>query len=411
MTEIETKEIIQTVEEHPQPIDDEPKENLTNEMNQEIIQIDTIETINQIDTIETLPNKETMNEIEIEMNINQNEETIEIQQIENYSKSHKNKEDFLQFLIDSIKEHIYRAKEIMTHSLSTEKYTKTTLIIISILFIIVATINSSMESAIGSTDPQHIFEYLFFIKLTHIGISVTKVNKLPSFHNLLLYIIIGIVVTMSMSCMYLYQTYIRFPMQTLGQSMRFIPILLMRPIFPISMKRKDLVMGMLAYAFIIVFVIVSEGTFKAFVMLTAYITFDAFVTVLQSKYFVSDTYFNKLFYTSVVSCILFVLMSVSMQRDLKMQEYKLCIIQCVASGLTQITSEILSKNTRGKVWNNACQIVRQFTKLCHSFVIARSLTSLQFGSASLVFLCLFIHGVSTKVPTKYEKKESVVFNA
>ena len=219
------------------------------------------------------------------------------------------------------------------------------------------------------------------------------------------------VIAMSMSCLYLYQTYISFPIQTLGQSMRFIPIILLRPWFPISLKRKDLIVGSIAFSFIIVFVIVSQGTLKAFIMLTAYIVFDAFAMVLQSKYFVSDTYFNKLFYSSIVSCVLFMFMAMTMQRDLKMREYGLCFIVCFASGTVQITSEILSKNTRGKVWNNACQILRQITKLCYTFIFVRGLTSLQFGSAVLVFLCLFIHGVSTKLPTKYEQKESVVFTA
>ncbi|GAB1222702.1 hypothetical protein ENUP19_0121G0053 [Entamoeba nuttalli] len=330
---------------------------------------------------------------------------------EEQTKNKPFKEDYFDYMIYSVREHYNKAKVIMSYSFNTEKFSKPVLLLISGLFIFFAVSSSTILTIVGIVDSQHIFEHLFFVKLTHLIISSPFNRTIPSYSSIKLYLVIGICIVISLTSLYLFQSILSFPMQTLGQSMKFIPIILLRPLFRIPLKQNDLVIGVVTLSTIFVFVIVSNASITSFILLMLYITFDAMAMVLQSKYFTIDDYYAKLFYPSAFSVIIFLILSLLLQNDLIISHYYLCIFNCLSSAMTQITNQILMKHTRGKIWMNTLHVFRQFVKLCYSFLFIQNLTSLQFLSSVLVFLCLFLHGVSFKIPKRFNQQDSITYTS
>lgn len=305
-----------------------------------------------------------------------------------------------------------KLKNIIQYSFDTTgKYSRKTLYAVSVLFLLFAVCYSTLSTIIGVYDPTHIFEHLLLLKAVHVLIALPNQRTLPSMSSLTVYLVIGVMMVISMSSLYLFQGILSFPMQTLGESMNFLPIILFRPVINIPLRHKDLLYGVIAFISIIIYLIISETCFIGWVLLLVYIVFDAACNIFQSKTFTSDAYFVKLLYPSLVSSAIFAVLTLIVQQDAYIKYPLLTALNCMSSVGLHITNYILLGHVRGGAWMNFLNVTRQFVKLCYSFLIMRSLSVAQFVACTVVFYTLYLHGVSIKMPTEYSRPDSITYTS
>ncbi|KAL7715462.1 Transmembrane protein [Entamoeba marina] len=306
------------------------------------------------------------------------------------------KEDYLDLLIQELYQHYTKIRLVAQYSILTHKYTKKNDDVhISVIFAV--------------NDCSHIFEYLLFVKLTHIILCAPRVRSIPPLGKQYNYIILGACSVISISALSLFQKTLSFPIQSPGQSMKFLSVICLRPFVKIPLKQRDLILGSLMMICILMFVVVSETDPISVILLLTNIVFDSLVGILQSKHFIIEEYHTKLFYSSLSTSIIFCFLAYFLQSNLMMEHPLLCIAICITSASTHISNALLQKNTRGVGWMNYLNVLRQFFKLCYTFIWLQAYTPLQFIFASLVFLCLFIHDVSYKLPNKNDLPDSLTF--
>ncbi|ELP93514.1 hypothetical protein EIN_060490 [Entamoeba invadens IP1] len=166
----------------------------------------------------TLPSQDK----EIEMQTIGNPENISSK--ENVIDFDENEEepkiDSIEWVLFAIREQVQKAKVVFSYSLNTEKFSRVSLVVISVLFIVFAITYSSTSTSIGILDCPHIFQHIFFLKLTHVIIAAPNIRSAPTMNSMKLYVMMGVFTVVSLIAFYLYQGLLSFPMQNLGQSMK-----------------------------------------------------------------------------------------------------------------------------------------------------------------------------------------------